>query len=66
MTPKIPIFQLEIRQAIAKRMIKNIEQRIENALNHVNTFVFPGGRQFFMRNPAFNKNNDLLLELEYK
>ena len=39
---------------------------VKNGLNGQNRFVFPGGQQFFFKNPQFNKEGDLLVELTYK
>lgn len=42
------------------------ESDLEKALNGVNHFVFPAGGVFFMKNPLFNAEGDLLTELTYK
>ena len=47
-----------------KRM--KIGTAIESNLNSLVPFVFPGGRQFSMKNPAFNDELDLLLDMTYR
>ncbi|KAJ1547480.1 hypothetical protein HK096_002709 [Nowakowskiella sp. JEL0078] len=45
--------------------IDNITKTIKNTLNGQNKFVFPGGGTFSMKNPLFNDESDLLVELTY-
>ncbi|KAF8253325.1 hypothetical protein K440DRAFT_657304 [Wilcoxina mikolae CBS 423.85] len=42
------------------------KSQIENALNGQQHFVFPGGGTFDMKNPMFNNEGDLIVELTYK
>jgi hypothetical protein len=54
-----------VKAAMPEGLLPGIERIIKNALN-LAPFVFPGGRQLFMANPAFNNEGDLLLGLQKK
>lgn len=45
---------------------KEIKKHLQDALNVNSCFVFPGGKQFFMKTPRFNNNCDLIVTIEYK
>jgi len=42
-----------------------IQTELTDALNGQSKFVFPGGGDFFMKNPKFNTTGDLLIDLSY-
>ncbi|KAF8243632.1 hypothetical protein K440DRAFT_561107, partial [Wilcoxina mikolae CBS 423.85] len=41
------------------------EEQLQNALRSTARFVVPGGGTFFYKNPIFNDNGDLLIEIGY-
>ncbi|KAF5026752.1 hypothetical protein F66182_1171 [Fusarium sp. NRRL 66182] len=45
--------------------ISSIKQDLTDALNNQAKFVFPGAGDFFMKNPTYNQQGDLLVNLSY-
>ncbi len=54
-----------VNVAVPKGLGTNIKNKIEQSLNLM-PFIFPGGSQLYMKNPAFNYNGDLLVGIQYK
>jgi hypothetical protein len=53
---------------IAKRAVDvpRLQRGITEALNGMNSFIFPGGGDFKMFNPRFNEHRDLIVDLQWE
>jgi len=53
----------KIKQGFEKEQIRTDQAKV---LNSQSQYVFPGGGEFFMKNPVYNRNGDLVVDLNFE